>query len=213
MTRISALLFDADGVLQHATADREARIRAVFGFVPDDLDELSRDVFAAERPTLTGEGDFVEAMVPVVAKWGAPGTASEFAKCWQSIEVDGEILALIARLQQAGYLCALATNQQSYRATHMAKTLGYDTFFDRSFYSCELGFAKPDPQYFDAIVDCLSYEPTELLFVDDSAQNVEGAKAAGLNAVQFVHPRSPQAVSNLVDVLNRFSVNVPKKTP
>jgi putative hydrolase of the HAD superfamily len=156
---IRAILFDADGVIQHATDDLEARLKRVLGFAPESIDEFVRDVFAVEELALTGEQDFAEALVPVVAKWGAQGTSVRLAECWSSIEVDTGMLALVAQLRRAGYLCALATNQQRYRATHMARVLGYDAVFDRSFYSCELGVRKPDARYFDLIVETLALEP------------------------------------------------------
>ena len=49
---------------------------------------------------------------------------------------------------------------------------------------------KPDRAIFDHHVIAFGLEPQATLFIDDSAKNVEGARAAGWNAVQFVDPET-----------------------
>lgn len=207
MPSITAILFDADGVLQHASADLAARLASVLGLVPERVDDFVQDVFSAEEPALTGSQDFVNALRPVVEKWGAPGTAADVARCWCSIDVERPILEIISELRASGYVCALATNQQSYRAAHMDGPLGYDHVFDHSFYSCHLGFAKPDRRYFEAILESLRFAPSDILFLDDKERNVSAAAAAGLHAERFVHSRHPDAAAALRALLRGFSVS------
>lgn len=47
---------------------------------------------------------------------------------------------------------------------------------------------KPDRQIFDHLVAAHSLAPAETLFIDDVPKNVEGARAAGLQAIQFHNP-------------------------
>jgi putative hydrolase of the HAD superfamily len=208
VTAIRAILFDADGVIQHATADLETRLEDALGFVPKPIDGFLRDVFQAETPALIGEKDFTETLAPVVEKWGATGSAATLAACWCSIEVDHMVLELISRLRRAGHVCALATNQQRQRATHMDTVLGYRSKFDHSFYSWELGLAKPDARYFHAVMRRLQLEPGQVLFIDDREANVAAAAALGLHTVHFVHDRTPAAASNLEQLLGRFRLRL-----
>lgn len=215
---IRAVLFDADGVLQHSNGgDLTQRIRRAFGFVPDPLDPFIDDVLDAERPALAGQGELVDRLEPVVRKWGAPGKARELAEAWwYCIEPDAGVLSLIGALRRQGLLCALATNQQRFRADYMRSKLGYDAHFDRSFYSCELGTVKPEPRYFETIVASLSLPASELLFLDDLEPNVMAARGVGLQAVQFVNPRTTETVSELRVLLASFSLDVtldPPPTP
>ena len=55
------------------------------------------------------------------------------------------------------------------------------TFFD----AASLGARKPDPLAYTAAVERLGLAAREVLFVDDLAENVIGASAAGLPAVLF----------------------------
>ena len=44
---------------------------------------------------------------------------------------------------------------------------------------------KPGREIFDEVVRRIGVRPEEILFIDDSIANVEGARAAGLNAVLY----------------------------
>lgn len=57
--------------------------------------------------------------------------------------------------------------------------------FDLLVLSCEHKVVKPDAAIFGILVDRLGVEPGGCLFVDDIAANVEGARAAGLNAHRY----------------------------
>lgn len=47
---------------------------------------------------------------------------------------------------------------------------------------------KPDRRIYDLILNRYQINPKEALFIDDSLKNVDGAKAVGLHAVQFISP-------------------------
>lgn len=54
------------------------------------------------------------------------------------------------------------------------------SLFDRIFHSNEIGYRKPTPESFQAIIRLSGMRPEESLFIDDSNTNVEGAIACGL---------------------------------
>ena len=82
-----------------------------------------------------------------------------------------------------GYGVHLGTNQERHPAAHMRSALGYNALFDVCCYSCDLGVAKPDPAFFAAAARRIAARPDRILFIDDGARNVEGARAAGLAAL------------------------------
>ena len=51
--------------------------------------------------------------------------------------------------------------------------------------SSEIGITKPDRRIFDELVRRYGLDPATTLFIDDNPPNVEGAIAAGLQAVRF----------------------------
>lgn len=54
--------------------------------------------------------------------------------------------------------------------------------FHHTFVSHEMGLVKPDREAFEHVVAALGCPPAHVLFLDDNALNVEGARAAGLDA-------------------------------
>lgn len=72
---------------------------------------------------------------------------------------------------------------------------GLLSLFDATVISTQVGAIKPDPKMYDAILQRLNADPSDCLFVDDRAVNLEGAIAAGMKAVQMARPAFlPQAL-------------------
>ena len=63
--------------------------------------------------------------------------------------------------------------------------LTYAHYFERIVDSLDIGVRKPDTASYTAAVDLLGADPARVLFVDDLTANVEGARAAGLQAFRF----------------------------
>jgi putative hydrolase of the HAD superfamily len=92
---------------------------------------------------------------------------------------------MIGKLRSNGILCCLASNQQSYRAQYMSTELGYSEHFDKEFYSCDLGFIKPDSKFFNSIISVIGGPPSTILFIDDQESNVLAARAVGIKSEIF----------------------------
>jgi putative hydrolase of the HAD superfamily len=52
--------------------------------------------------------------------------------------------------------------------------------------SCYLGLRKPDLAIYKRALDILCRPPERILFIDDRAENVAGAQAAGMKGIQFM---------------------------
>ncbi len=55
--------------------------------------------------------------------------------------------------------------------------------FQRVFVSNEIGLRKPDIHAFEFVASEMALPPAQILFIDDTLENVEGARAAGMRAV------------------------------
>ena len=58
-------------------------------------------------------------------------------------------------------------------------------FFDGVVVSADVHTVKPDIKIYKYLLEKYSLKAEECLFIDDRADNVEGAKKAGMNAAQF----------------------------
>lgn len=200
---VRAVLWDADGVLQHLPEGWEASMRPVVGHLVDDVEAFLDEAFAAERPALTGDARWLEVLPELLARWGIADAFDDAVRVWLTIEPVVETREVVAALRASGVGCYLATNQDEHRGRHMHSTLGYAELFDDCFYSYELGVAKPDPAYFSAVLQRLALPADRVLFVDDSAANVESARSAGLAAERW-HVRD--GVARLREHLRRHGL-------
>lgn len=177
---IKAILFDADGVVQ---CPGERFHQFIARNAPGgDAAQFWKVVGTAEKPCLTGAADFVDALRGALNAMGSTATIEEALDAWNDVVVDRSVLAVVRELRDRGLICALATNQNPYRAHHMRRTPKLDERFDQTFYSCDLGFAKPDLAYFHTLLSSLELEATECLFIDDSETNVRSAQSIGIRA-------------------------------
>jgi len=71
--RIEAVLFDTDGVIQKPAVDLRNKLGEMLG-CSESVDESVSDVFAAERPALTGQSDFSAALSEVLTRRECSGT-------------------------------------------------------------------------------------------------------------------------------------------
>jgi putative hydrolase of the HAD superfamily len=64
-------------------------------------------------------------------------------------------------------------------------TYGLRSFIKFAFSSCYLGLRKPGLPIFQRALDILGSPPERVLFIDDRAENVAGAAAAGMKTIRF----------------------------
>src|SRR6266704_5886683 len=76
-----------------------------------------------------------------------------------------------------------------------AAVLGH---FREIFLSSRIGLRKPDPAAYDHVVKAIGAPAERIVFFDDLAENIEGARARGLTAV---HVTSPDDVAEAVAAL------------
>jgi len=62
--------------------------------------------------------------------------------------------------------------------------MGFGSRFDRCYPSHETGLLKPDAETFRHVVSDLARAPAEILFFDDTWNNVAAARALGIRAFQ-----------------------------
>ena len=180
---ISHVMFDADGVLQEVPGGWEG---VTLPYLGTRTLEFLQCAYKAELPTLAGQGDLLTIIEPLLAEFGVTAPLEDlYRDIWLAAVPVPASLDLVRAVRAAGYGVHLGTNQERHRAAWMRTTLGYDALFDASCYSCELGAAKPTPAFFAAAARRIGAAPAAILFVDDVAENVAGARAAGLAAEQW----------------------------
>ena len=99
--------------------------------------------------------------------------------------VDHDLVAFVRALRRSGLITGILSNMQPDLLETLRRESTWLDAFDVHVFSCEVGSVKPERQVYDHLIDRLGVERSQVLFVDDVADNVEGAKAAGLQSAIF----------------------------
>jgi len=98
--------------------------------------------------------------------------------------VDTKLVQHIRQLR-GHYKTALLSNASASLAEALDTRFGLRGCFDVTVVSGLLGVMKPDPVIYRLTLNRLGVAPHEAIFVDDMRENVEGAAAIGMHAIQF----------------------------
>ncbi|MDB5606293.1 MAG: putative hydrolase of the superfamily [Bradyrhizobium sp.] len=125
---------------------------------------------------------------------------AQFLEGWNAIfagEIPG-IAALLARAAKRVPLYAFS-NTNSAHVEHFSQAFaGVLGHFRKIFLSSAIGLRKPDAAAYDHVVKAIGIPAERIVFFDDLAENIEGARARGLTAV---HVTSPDDVAHALATL------------
>jgi putative hydrolase of the HAD superfamily len=88
-------------------------------------------------------------------------------------------------LKERGLLTAILSNIGDDVLASVERAFDWIHNFDVLVWSYQLGVAKPDPAIYLHTLAELGVEAGETLFIDDKQDNVEAARALGIQAIQF----------------------------
>lgn len=172
-----AVIFDADGVIVFpwrfaAHLTREYQI----------TQEATRAFFQGKfTDCLIGKTNLSHVLPPYLEEWGWTGSVEEFMQLWFTVEdaIDLRMLEKAKMLRDAGFVCCLASNQEEHRAEYMKMSMGFGSHFDFLFFSCEIGFKKPDERFYQAVETALRFTGDRIAFWDDTPSHIEAAQKRG----------------------------------
>jgi glucose-1-phosphatase len=148
----------------------------------------------------TGEASDAEFFAALRRTLGVELSDAQFLEGWNAIfagEVPG-MNALLARAAKRLPLYAFSNTNRPHIA-HFSKAfadvLGH---FREIFLSSTIGLRKPDAAAYDHVVKAIGVPAHRIVFFDDLAENIEGARMRGLTAV---HVTSPDDVANALTAL------------
>lgn len=119
------------------------------------------------------------------ASLGIPLSDEQFLEGWNAI-FAGEMPGIDALLARAGKHLPLFAFSNT-NAAHVAHfpPLYADVLrhFRKVFFSSTIGLRKPDADAYRHVVDAIGVPASRIVFFDDLAENIEGARAVGIHAV------------------------------
>ncbi|MGH0037262.1 MAG: HAD-IA family hydrolase [Myxococcota bacterium] len=123
----------------------------------------------------------------MVESWALPIGPDEFLVRFRDwVKGLNEGAAELVGALAPGLVRACFSNTNACHWDHVFHAFGLDEMFERSFLSYRMGLVKPDFAAFAHVVRELDVDPAAVLFLDDNLINVEGARAAGIDAHRAV---------------------------
>ena len=107
--------------------------------------------------------------------------ANKIASAWQKhILLDSEALDVLQILHHSKRLALISNFDHPPHVRSVLNELGLTDFFDSIVISGEVGVKKPDPRIFDAAFARTGMKPEEVVYVGDTEDDTEAARAAGI---------------------------------
>ena len=192
MKTIKALIFDMGGVLVDLDIeDCKNAFKSLLGY--EKIDELidpchQKGIYGdLEEGTMSAE-DFRAA----VLSESDPGSRAELVDeaMWHILSGISPYKAeLLNRLAGSYDLYLLSNNNPVCmpRSTRLFEEVGapLDKVFKKCFLSYEMKALKPSEAFYKSVIVQIGLPAEEMLFIDDSQKNVDGAIAAGLPSVYY----------------------------
>lgn len=199
-----ALLVDFGGVLTRSVFESFAAFARAEGVDPAVMMEAMRASFGRDQSIFVrveaGEIDTAEFEVAFADEIGRQcgvvlNPVGLKARLFAGAGADEAMLAVVRAARARGVKTALVSN--SWGVTDGGYPLDdFDTLFDAAIISGEVRLRKPHPEIFLLAAERVGVPPQECVFLDDLAENVEGARAVGMTAI---HHRSADETIPLLE--------------
>jgi epoxide hydrolase-like predicted phosphatase len=200
---LRAVYFDFGGVI--ARTEFQAPRQHLADRLKVEYEDLVKAVFESESARQAGLGVITEEQhfANVMRSLHLPlSDARSFADEFFSGDVtDLELLDLARSLRKTHKVGLISNAWSGLRAWMTGRKMA--DAFDALVISAEVKIAKPDPRIYHLALEKLGVQPGEAVFLDDFKENVEGARAVGMQAIHFMEPKT--AITELLSLLKNHN--------
>jgi FMN phosphatase YigB (HAD superfamily) len=145
------------------------------------------DIYLRHETGAISDAEFFAALR---ASLGIGISDAAFLEGWNAI-FAGEMPGIAPLLERAAQRLPLYafSNTNGAHVEHFSQAYaGVLGHFREMFLSSSIGLRKPDAEAFDHVVKAIGAPAARIVFFDDLAENIEGARARGLTAVHVTSP-------------------------
>lgn len=187
-----AIVFDLGGVL--IDLDFDSSVRAFeealgYGKIRELLDLSHQKGIYGDMEAGLITADEFRAEVLRESRPGSTPADVDRAMAGLLVGMDPKKVPLLEELSRKYDIYGLSNNNeisvQRMHEIYEENGLDWRRVFKKEFISSRMKLMKPSREIFDAAAAEIGLPPSEILFVDDSQKNVDGALAAGWQAVLY----------------------------
>ncbi len=197
--QIEVVLFDVGGVLLTNGWDHRERAAVYdhFGLTAAEKAEIEArhpaPYDAWERDAISPDAYLDEVVFFVPRRFTREEFYARMREVSQPI-ADSARRTLEELAASKRYGVGVLNNESRLLHAYRMEAFGLGDLLQFQFSSCYLGLRKPEAAIYRRALDILGREGRRVLFIDDRAENVAAAQAAGMEAVQFTGESALRAV-------------------
>ncbi len=207
--RYRAVLFDFAGVITRPMAEMFAPLVATSGVDAGAVLPAMLSVFASDDDTDSiphraerGEVDHAELLAWVDDQ--APGASAMLDPAsphffGDRLQLHDDVPGVVDDLRRRGLKTAIVSNMFEAWQPAVDRVFTYQDRFDTLVWSWEVGLRKPNTAIFELALARLGVTPDEAIYLDDFPAMAEGARQAGIEAIDVAD--HDEAIARLMEVL------------
>jgi putative hydrolase of the HAD superfamily len=184
----SLIYFDLGNVL--LKFDHQIGCRQIAELTGLAADEVSQMLFAEGLEVRYERGE-IDSRQFYELFCARSGTRPEY-EAWQHagsaiFELHVPVVPVLAHLKYAGHRLGVLSNtcENHWHYLSSGRYCVIPSYFDVFALSFQVKALKPAPEMYQAAARLAGVEPADIFYMDDRAENVDGARAVGFDAVQF----------------------------
>lgn len=182
---IKAIVFDLGGVIFLSDGggfESREKLAKIFNI---DVKKLHKFWFKHKEDLLcnrAGEDIFVEEIRKLANN---KYTKENIQKNIKELNIiDPKMIELLESLKKI-YVIAALTNEVKEWNEYRIKKFGLKNYFSFILASCDIGVTKPTSKIYELLLEKLSMNPEEVIFIDNREENLKPAEELGIKAIHF----------------------------
>lgn len=187
MVAINTVFFDWGGVIADDPGDEflNLLLRNI-GANNDQIQEINDSYMRRFMQGTISEAEYWQLLRDNYGFTVHESISDDFVK-WRGLIINEDIMSLVGQAKAKGLQTAILSNVIEPTYNVLANAGHYDRF-DAIIASCEVGFAKPQPEIYQLALDRLQTTAEQSLFIDDKQKNLDPATAMGFKTILAENP-------------------------
>ena len=182
---IKAILLDLNGIFIDSPK-LSLRFNQDFGISVDEFLAAMAGMDPYKKPNAGRAYDYWQ---PYLQKWGLNWTEPQLWDYWLKPEKPSpEIISIAQELRRHGTKVIIVSNNFKERAEFYKHYSWMDQAVDKSYFSWQTGYLKPDISVWQHVLAENNLRPEECLFFDDQEKNTTAASSLGIKSFLYQNP-------------------------
>lgn len=184
--------------------------------IKTDINILTTHISHTFEKGLLTEHEFFREAKTIFPHWISYPTMKSI---WNSMlgRIPEKKIHLLHKIRKAGYAQVLCSNTNETHIRHIWQTHGpfvtrrFKDAFQKLYMSYEYNLRKPEPEFFNLILDQMGWLASETILVDDNEHNIDAASALGMHVLHYTSPDSLKYFDTALPALHGHPEDVRSK--